>query len=206
MQIICGPEHDRRLLTFDLPPYQKIGVFVSGGVDSTLLYYLACAENIKQHSNHKIVPIIIHRREGSRMHARPVVDAVNQLFDLKTAPLRLGNTTLPEPAQVKHAVVQAFTLPPYFEAVYVGVITNRPEHMIGFDKIEIEQHERVFMPFTNLEKSHIIDIYYQLKIEHLLSLTFSCDQSELTPCGSCNGCRERQWGFDQIHQMDPNHA
>lgn len=206
MQITCGPQSDQRTLSFELAQYTRLGIFVSGGVDSTLLYYLACAENVRRNLAHEIVPIIIHRREGSRIHARPVVDAVNRLFNLNTAPARLGDTTLPEKEQVKRAVTQAFKLPPYFEAVYVGVISNRPEHMVGFEKIHVESHERVFMPFTNLEKSHIIDIYYQLGIENLLSITFSCDQDETQICGVCNGCRERQWGFDQIHKVDPKHV
>ena len=89
------------------------------------------------------------------------------------------------------------------ETVYVGVISNRPEHLIGFDPIPIVEHYSVQTPFKHLEKSHIVDIYYQLGIEHVLSFTHSCDQHETVACGSCNGCRERQWGFEQLGKSDP---
>lgn len=205
MQLECGPETDRRVLTVSLAEYQKIGVFVSGGVDSALLYYLLQLENIQTGSSRLIRPIVIHRREGSKYYSYPVIEHINRMLNIDARPVRLGNTALPEPEQVKTAVLQAFRLPPHFEAVYVGVIVNRPEHMIGFDQIKIEDHERVFMPLKNLEKCHIIDLYYTLGIQDILNITFSCDQSETVECGTCNGCRERQWGFDQVNRPDPKH-
>ena len=203
MIIECGPLHDRRTLTITLPEVKKVGVFVSGGIDSALLYYLLVLKNQKTDNQHNIRPIVIHRKEGSKYHARPVVDQINTVLKISSVPVRLGNTTLSELEQVKHAVIQAFALPPYFEAVYMGVITNRPEHTIGFDPVIVEHHEQVFMPFKDLEKCHIIDIYYQLGISDLLKHTHSCDQHETIPCGTCNGCRERIWGFNQLNQVDP---
>jgi len=202
MQIICGPAHDRRTLTLDLPAASKIGVLVSGGVDSALLYYLLLY--IKQQTNSlvEITPIVIHRKEGSKYFARPIVERINQLFNISKKPKQLGNTMLPEPEQVASAVRHAFSLL-RLETVYVGVISNRDEHLIGFDPIPIVEHHSVQIPFKDLEKSHVIDIYYQLGIEHLLPFTHSCDQQETVVCGSCNGCRERIWGFNQIGKQDP---
>lgn len=203
MIIECGPLHDKRTFELTVPAGKKVGVFVSGGIDSALLYYLVLKESQTISAHEYIKPIIIHRKEGSRYYARPIIEKVNVLCDYHATPVRLGNTTLSEPEQVKNAVTQAFRFPPYFETVYVGVITNRPEHMIGFDPIIIEPHDQVITPFKNLEKSHIIHMYYQLRIEHLLQHTHSCDQHETVPCGSCNGCRERAWGFDQLGLIDP---
>lgn len=202
MQIICGPAHDRRTLTLDLPAASKIGVLVSGGVDSALLYYLLLY--IKQQTNSpvEITPIVIHRKEGSKYFARPIVERINQLFDISKKPKQLGNTMLPEPEQVASAVRHAFSLL-QLETVYVGVISNRDEHLIGFDPIPIVEHHSVQIPFRDLEKSHVIDIYYQLGLEHLLPFTHSCDQQETVACGLCNGCRERIWGFNQIGKQDP---
>jgi hypothetical protein len=202
MLINCGPAYDRRTLILDLPPTSKIGVLVSGGIDSALLYYLLL--DIKQQTNSpiEITPIVIHRKEGSKHFARPIVERINQIFDIYKKPKQLGNTMLPEPQQVASAVMHAFSLL-QLETVYVGVISNRPEHLIGFDPIPIVEHPSVQTPFKNLEKSHVVDIYYQLGIEHILPFTHSCDQHETVACGSCNGCRERAWGFNQIGKQDP---
>jgi hypothetical protein len=202
MKLVCGPAHDSRSLELWLPAEKKLGVCVSGGVDSTLLYYLLLKEQQDTNSNHKITPIVVHRKEGSKVYARPVIKQINQLFGVTNPVHRLGVTTLPESQQVASAVEQGYKILG-LDSVYVGVITNRPEHTVGFDPVVIPKLERFYTPFLHLEKSHVIDIYYQMSIQSLLEYTHSCDQSETDQCGTCNGCRERAWGFDQIHQHDP---
>ena len=197
MIIECGPAHDRRTLNFTLPPVRRLGVFVSGGIDSALLYYLVLLE--KQQTQHAgdITPLVIFRKEGSQNFAPPIINQINQMFGINTKFKRLGNTTLPEPEQVASAAKQAFYLL-WLETVYIGVISNRPEHQIGFDPIPVPEVDSVQTPLKHLEKSHIIDLYRSLRIEHLLDMTFSCDQSDRQACGTCNGCRERAWGFSQL--------
>jgi hypothetical protein len=196
MKIECGPAHDRRTLSFTLPDAKKIGVFVSGGIDSALLYYLLLLEKQKINHDCDIVPLVIFRKEGSKRFAPPIIEKINRMVGVDKTFKRLGNTTLPEPEQVTSAVKQAFQLLK-IEVVFVGVISNRPEHQIGFDLIPVPDSELVKTPLNNLEKSHIIDLYNQLGIASLLDMTFSCDQSDNTACGTCNGCRERAWGFEQ---------
>jgi len=204
MEIECGPENDKRTLKVSLPPVEKVGVFVSGGIDSALLYYLLLAEKYFLQSNHQIYPIVIYRKEGSKYFAEPVIKKINSIFDHALPTKRLGNTTLPEVQQVKSAVEQAFRLPPYFQSVFIGVIQNRPEHVVGFDPIPLpEEKDNVLMPLKHLEKTHIVDLYFRLGINHLLKYTHSCDQNEQLLCHVCNGCRERAWAFDQLNLQDP---
>jgi hypothetical protein len=202
MKLTCGPAHDSRSLELCLPAEKKLGVCVSGGIDSTLLYYLLLKERAETKTNHVVVPIVVHRKEGSRIYARPIVERINKMFEITNPVYRLGVTTLPEPQQVASAVEQAYKILE-LDSVYVGVITNRPEHTVGFDPVIVPTLERFYTPFLHLEKSHIVDIYYQLGIQSLLEYTHSCDQSETEQCGTCNGCRERGWGFSQIGQLDP---
>lgn len=203
MHLICGPKHDQRTFEFALPTVDKIGIFVSGGLDSALLYYLALLEQQRTASSCEIFPIVILRKEGSRYFARPIIKKINNLFGIKTKILRLGNTTLPEPEQVSSAVKQSFILPPYLNTVFVGVINNRPEHMVGIDHIPVPEHEQIIAPFKHLEKVHIIDLYHKFDICHLFKYTHSCDRYEQQPCGACNGCKERAWGFSELGKQDP---
>ena len=202
MKFTCGPAHDQRTLELLLPEHKKIVVCVSGGIDSTLLYYLLLKERQDTNSSHEIVPVVVHRKEGSKVYARPVIKKINQIFKITNPVYRLGVTTLPEAQQVASAVEQAYKILKA-DVVYVGVITNREEHTVGFDPVVIPTIERFYTPFLHLEKSHVVDIYYQLGIQSLLEYTHSCDQSETEQCGTCNGCRERAWGFAQIGQRDP---
>lgn len=202
MILTCGPASDQRTLELLLPEHKKIGICVSGGIDSSLLYYLLLKERAETHSDHVIVPIVVHRKEGSKFYTRPIVERINKMFGITNPVYRLGVTTLPEQQQVASAVEQAYKILG-MDTVYVGVITNRPEHTIGFDPVIIPSIEKFSTPFLHLEKCHIVDIYYQLGIQYLLEYTHSCDQSETEQCGTCNGCRERLWGFAQIGQQDP---
>jgi hypothetical protein len=200
MKLVCGPAHDKRTLEIMLPPGKQVGVFISGGIDSALLYYLLVKEN--QNHSHNIQPLVIARKEGSRYFARPIIERINQLLGIDIAVKRVGNTSLPEPQQVTSAVEQAFRLLK-LEEIFIGLIYNRPEHTVGFDPIPVPEMPYLHTPFRHLEKSHIIDIYYQLGIQSLLEHTHSCDQSETTQCRTCNGCKERAWGFAELSQTDP---
>lgn len=190
-------------MNFSLPDVDKIGVFTSGGIDSTILYYLVLKNCLEKSGNTKIFPIVIMRKEGSKYFAKPVIAKVNQLLNVQTITLRLGDTTLPESQQVSSAVTQAFSLPPYMNYVYVGVINNLEEHLIGFDKIILPDYQYVQFPFKDLYKYEVIDLYYKFRVESLLKYTHSCDISEIKPCGTCNGCRERSWGFEKLNKVDP---
>jgi NH3-dependent NAD+ synthetase len=203
MIIDCGPYNDKKLFELTLPDVPKIGVFTSGGIDSTILYYLIIREWIQSQSKSQIYPIVIMRKEGSKHFAKPIVEKINQLFNINTTPLRLGNTTLPESQQVGSAIKQAFIYPPYLDTVYIGVINNLEEHLIGFEKIVLPNHSQIKFPFKDLYKSHVIDLYYRLGVENLLQYTHSCDIFETRPCGTCNGCREREWGFNELDKIDP---
>lgn len=190
-------------MNFGLPNVDRIGVFTSGGIDSTILYYLVLKKCLENKSNTKIFPIVIMRKEGSRHFAKPVIAKINQLLNVNTTILRLGDTTLPESQQVSSAVTQAFALPPYMNFVYVGVINNLQEHLIGFDKIVLPDYQHIQFPFKDLYKYEVIDLYYKFGVESLLQHTHSCDISEIKPCGTCNGCRERSWGFKKLNKTDP---
>lgn len=204
MKIDCGPESDRRTLDLTLPAgAEQIGVFVSGGIDSAILYYLMCHLNREQNWSHKIFPLTVTRKEGSRYFAKMVVDYIHDQMGLpKMPPVIAGDPTLDEDQQVRSGIIQAvveYNLKP----VYVGVIDALPEHMIGWQPICPPEDQYYKTPFRHLRKSHIVDLIYQYDQEFLLNITHSCAVKELGRCGTCNGCRERQWAFDQLGKTDP---
>ena len=201
MLIHCGSLYNRKTLELNLPSVQRIGVFVSGGIDSTLLYYLLLKEHQLSKSSSIIYPIIILRKAD---HAHyEIIRKINKIFNYQIKTLRFGNTTLAENKQVESAVQQAFTLPPYIQAAFIGLIEVQPEHAIDIQVPATPQHNQIFAPLQHLNKSHIVDLYYKFGISELLNHTHSCDIPGPLPCGICNGCRERHWGFEQLGKSDP---
>lgn len=180
----------------------RIGVLVSGGIDSALLYYLMLKEKQDTNSNHEIFPIIMFRKEGSKYFARPIVEKINNLFNVSIRAKRFGDESLPDDKQIESLVIQASDIL-RLEEIYIGVIRNRPEHTIGLEHIPIPNNSIVKTPFIDLEKDCIIKLFYDHNIDYLLEYTHSCDRNEQVPCKACNGCNERLWGFNFIEKNDP---
>ena len=194
---------DNKIAKLSLPlTKQKIGVFISGGIDSAILYYMILLKNKSLENLHEIIPITIHRKEGSKHFAKLVVNYVNACHGIEPyEALIVGDTTLPENQQVKSGVLEAHSLG--FNIVFVGVIKQLPEHMIGFETIPYKENFGFRVPFKLLDKSNVIDIIKQFKQDGLFHITHSCDIYEIGRCNKCNGCRERAWGFSQLMTSDP---
>ena len=191
------------LLDISLPEDKKrIGVMVSGGIDSALLYFLLLKEKQLHKSDHIIFPIVMFRQEGSKYYSRPIIDKINNYFDISIRAKRFGDETLPNHLQLESAILQAISIL-QLDKIYVGVIQSRPEHFIGFTPIPIPVNEIISTPFIHLEKDSIVKIYYDLGIEEFLQYTFSCDRHEQKHCNNCNGCSERAWGFAKLGKVDP---
>ena len=199
MIIECGPAHDLRTLNIELPAKQRIGVMVSGGIDSTLLYYLLQYLKKTQKTNHVIRPFMVPRKEGSTIFAKPMVNHVHGLLDLPPSyPTIVGNNIVEESKQVESGIIKAVTFAK-IEIIYIGALYIRPEHLIGLERPITIETDIIKFPLLHLEKSHVIDLYYKLGIENILQYTHSCIKNEETPCGICHGCAERIWGFNELN-------
>ena len=205
MNIQCGPTDDLRTVSITLPDTKsRIGVFVSGGIDSAILYYLLLLKNKEIGNLHEVLPLTIIRKEGSKYFSNLVVGHVNQEFQIPyNSPIIVGNNTLPEEEQVKSGVNQALNAG--FDIVYAGVIEQLPQHMINWQPIPSKETLRFKTPFQLINKSHIIDLVLKYKQETLFYITHSCagEQSQIGRCKGCNGCNERAWGFSQLGLTDP---
>jgi 7-cyano-7-deazaguanine synthase in queuosine biosynthesis len=59
------------------------------------------------------------------------------------------------------------------------------------------------MPFIKMYKDEILKILFDNNQQALLSLTHSCTERKTGRCGQCFQCKEREWAFDQLNQIDP---
>lgn len=221
MRIICGPTHDRRIFQFELPliPEFKnnitmnlfyrnreingnnnIGVLVSGGIDSALLYFLILEENITAGLRYNIIPYTI-LRIGASKPALAVLNWIHNYYKLPLTDLNVvGDPLLPEIDQVQSAIDRL--LKNNVDFLYVGVMEDRPEHYVNSYDVKFKDSYRLRYPLLNLQKSHIIDLYIQKNITELIRLTSSCNVGEfrdIMPCGVCNGCQAKQWALGQMN-------
>lgn len=201
-QVECGPVNDRRTLDIWLHPIRKkVGVLVSGGMDSALLYYLLVKLNAEQGFSHKITPYTIIRHQGSIEYAQPIVNYVNNLFGIPDTIIEtIGDSTLPENKQVESGCNDVLKKE---QVIYLGLIDELEIHTIGWrPPIKWKEPDNRKYPFKSLNKSHMVDLIFLFKQEKLFELSHTCNLPG-PRCGRCNGCNERAWGFEQMGYVDP---
>lgn len=203
MKFTCSANNQERIVAIDLPSTPtKIAMFISGGLDSAILYYLLLKANAEQGGLHHIHTFTIARTEGSRYFARPVIAHVHSQFNLPyVEPLVVGDPSLPGDLQVISGAASVGHMG--YTLMYGGVIDQLPEHIIGYTPTPVEETDVVKLPFKHLTKGYIIDLILRHRQEALFYLTHSCSILEIGKCNSCNGCNERNWGFAQCGLRDP---
>ena len=170
-------------------PARRAGIFISGGLDSALLYYLLLKENPN------IVPLLCIKNAEQQQHALNVITHVQSLYGIKVEPLEMRST------EVRTALKEAVFLG--FHPVYVGVTKELEEFLVDWEPNNFRDTKWVVGPFKDLDKSQIVDLVIKHQAEHLFLITHSCASQTQGRCNVCNRCRERAWAFSQLGLTDP---
>lgn len=170
-------------------PTGQIGIFVSGGLDSALLYHLILKEN-KQ-----VVPLLVFKNNQQYNYARGVIQYLQDLHQTRSSPVLLRNK------DIKLAIREAIGLG--FTHMFVGVTKELEEFLIDWEPNNFKDTDWVSGPFKDLDKSQVIQLTIDNRAEHLFSITHTCAAQAVGRCNVCNRCRERSWGFSQLGLTDP---
>lgn len=189
--IVCGPEWDRRVVNLD--PTSNVGIIMSGGIDSWVLYNL-----LTNYTNPKIFNIV--RSDGF-----DTPDRVEAL--VKKPIIRIPEVSTHHDDRIwmtVESILECYDI----DYLYGGINHGPPtEYFPEFDtpdrpyrawKIDTPRRK---VPFLHLYKYHIIDLALTRNID--LSGTMSCIRSIISPCGECWQCREKMWGYEQLGVYNP---
>jgi len=204
MKFTCSVENVGKNVDIDLSSTPtKIAILISGGLDSAILYYLLLKANAEQGYLHQIIPFTVNRTEGSRYFSRPVIAHVHSQFNIPyKEPHMVGDPSLPGHLQVMSGANSIMHMGG-FHSIYGGVITQLPEHIIGYDPAPAGDSDVIKLPFKDITKGYVVDLVVRHKQQALFYLTHSCSILEIGKCNACNGCNERNWGFAQCGLIDP---
>jgi hypothetical protein len=203
IQLESDVNGDVRPVTIRLTLHRRIGVLVSGGLDSALLYYLIRKLTLTD-NRFSVVPYTITRNDGSSRYAQPVIDYVHEILGIEQQyATKLDIDETDSELQVAAGMRELGNTDR--NLIYIGIIQTLEEHALhGVPKPYVPTNsERFNYPLKDLNKAHIVQLIIQLGLEKLFTLTHSCVYDIDTPCGHCNRCNERAWAFTQLGLIDP---
>lgn len=171
----------------------KIGVMMSGGLDSTIL------AAINRH--HNVIGYGFEQFMNNKIFAQKMCNILNIPFK----PIEVDND---DPNEVATAVKY---VSPFVDYVYVGINetidvgdVNYPNRL-DLDYIQkIELKTNVRFPFRNFTKEVILQIGYNKvpEINDIIQYSHTCCATKSFRCNECYNCRERKWAFSKLQKED----
>jgi hypothetical protein len=185
---------------------EPVTIVVSGGADSALLLYLLLLN--RDHMTH-----IITLTNTKRFYRNVVPSANIVKFCVNaTSNNRVTHKIIYANEQAdsefdkiwanaeSNIIIAGFTdLPP--ESSGIGHPVLPPGDFRNQTKPRDVIQGRFYIPFANLHKQEIAEIYKQHNLlDTLFPLTISCEATENVSahCGNCWWCLERKWGFGKV--------
>lgn len=200
-----------------LEKYHKIGLMVSGGLDSTLLAYLLLHFKYKNKKTNEIVFFVVPRPDDSVVHVNRVVDYLDNHFNQPKSTIHIvGTGDLHHSKQVTSGMKEAVMN--YDCDMYLSsTTTNPPELLPGYAYNTIPDingtfyngpvrkkswHPKLIDIFWDYTKKDTVKIIKDMSLVDIMNITHTCTDSNYLKCGRCWQCCERTWAFKQNDFID----
>ena len=184
----------------NIPHNKRIGVCVSGGWDSAVLWYIVYNECKKRGQSCR--PYTVPKIDGAVNYANKILKWSG--YDSETN--IVGRVDAEDPSQyVTSGIIDIFAKG-YADIVYVAVT----KYYDGMEPDHERQHASQYnaediciQPFHNLTKDQTVKMAFDLGIaEEIMDITHSCTERDEGRCGYCPWCKEREWAFNQVGEID----
>jgi len=184
----------------NIPHNKRIGVCVSGGWDSAVLWYIVYNECKKRGQSCR--PYTVPKIDGAVKYANQVLKWSG--YDAETN--IVGSIDSEDPSEYVKSGVREILVDGYADVVYSAVTAYydgmEPDHQRIFTK-GTAYEEIVRQPFAEWTKDKVVQLAFDLGIaEDIMDITHSCTERDEGRCGYCPWCKEREWAFKQINKVD----
>jgi hypothetical protein len=196
------------------PKIDKIGLFLSGGLDSAILLCLILTE-LKNIDKLKEIPVVcftVKKENIPTYHATNVLSYAQHKFNVSITHVNdISNDIEADKLGVlSKDAIQFVKNYSSNMIVYLGQNKMAPDNIRPFsqrlnaDYGDNKASGKFISPFLFLHKPQIIDLTYQLGCEEIIQLTQTCSARSVGACGKCCSCEERKWGFNALGKTDPS--
>ncbi len=210
------------VLGIDFDIYKgPIGISFSGGADSSLLLYM-----LMLNSSEKIHIFTTVNNLKNRKNSIITSKVIDKCIEL-TGNINIEhhlNYVEEQDISNLFSICKKWLINNYIKVIYTGITNTPPIEILEsfknkIDSVDGEQRKpniikptfsnKFYMPFNNINKQKIADLYNHYKlINNLFPLTRSCEWTtcygEPDPgighCNKCWWCEERIWGFNKFNK------
>jgi len=202
-------------------PVKTIGIWMSGGADSSLLTYVLAKKIKDEKLDIKIQPLSVRRgRPNNPIYAGNVIDFIEDDLDIK---MNEHIVYYPPMEDAHYREIEVFKdkdnenfKKNLFQILYSGITSNPPADDTTIPKNKERTRDegvkkplityngiRYYMnPFFCINKQELRMIYDQLNLtDKLFPITYSCEgtpeqtKTHTRHCKKCWWCQERFWAF-----------
>ena len=210
-----------------VPTEGTIGVVVSGGFDSSILWHIIYG--ICKERGQKCIPFTVPKNDGALTYADRMLEYSQRAYGGKRLhPFVINeegvdwmreNYQGEEVAQQLHQGIVEIFRKGYADYVYTGVNAYPPNyetlcsyHTPGPRNLSRDSDfiwkdkpasHWILQPFADLTKADLVQIADQLGwLDDIAELSHSCVEQIRGRCGECFWCKEREWGFAEAGLID----
>lgn len=218
-------ENSQDTIVFDIPnDFKKIGLKLSGGADSAIVFYMLSKYIIETKKDCLIIPITVNYagKAFQTQFASKVIGYMKENFDVKIGKHYTGiNYEFDTYSKVQDELVHELYDRSIIDCHFSGITANPPKAVQeqfdtrgpgdARDREQSKKEQRrgkVFFPLINIDKKGVKELYETFGVlDSLFPLTRSCESFTddfSKHCGEykewkdhCWFCKERYWGFDR---------
>jgi hypothetical protein len=188
-------------------PREPFGVLMSGGLDSSVMMCLILQTYLLEGSTVPFCAINVRRGFGTEVFFARMIDRISSLFQRQ-----IDTISLPLPPGT--ADKDCLTVPaiPFLDnSPYKSVFsadTSNPEGVRVDQAPERTPVEKQFsfkrwhLPFLHCDKSHVVQLMYNLGLTFIETESHTCFASQDLRCGNCFQCQERAWAYKTLDLTD----
>ena len=210
-----------------VPTDGTIGVVVSGGFDSSILWHIVYG--VCKERGQKCIPFTVPKNDGALRYADRMLEWSHKVYGGKRfhpyvvnangvdwehenyqgheveIQLRGGVAEILTTYKANYVFIGVNAYPPNYETL-CSYHTPAPRTLTRNSDTEWEgkpASHYIKQPFADYTKDQLVELAYQLGIlDDIAEFSHSCVELIRGRCGECFWCKEREWGFAEAGHID----
>jgi len=183
---------------------RKIGLLISGGLDSSLMLYLITKEIKEKNSNVEFITYTVEQElKGTVHHTKKIINIIEELNNISITNIIVGASHAHTDYEIIYGTLDALNRErksnQVLDVLYLAS-TKVPEELKNVNGAPRRDGRNIFsvvQPWSTVNKDEIVSYILKNNLLELVKNSHSCTMISNKHCGECWNCIERIWAFDK---------